>query len=285
MIYNIIVKDSDGEVTDIVSFSSVTSFNESYQSEVTENTVEFGFKISDHMITKSPEITVEGVISDYSIYDSGAELYWDEDRFVCSNGLDGSTNLGGYLTAKQALIDIVQKMKLFTIISTEFFVDTSNKKEASDNLNSVFVSKYSNCVMPSLSFPIKNGVSGATFVNFTAKQIRVAKTKVEDIDTKTVKFVEPKKAVSNNPTNPKDANGKSMGDSKGGNKTEKIQKYSPELCEDLNRTKEYIDDLANTAKSNSEDVGYAKTYTTQWLGKRAEYGCDKLDLITGTKKK
>lgn len=283
MIYNIIVKDSDGEVTDIVSFSSVTSFNESYQSEVTENTVEFGFKISDHMITKSPEITVEGVISDYSIYDSGAELYWDEDRFVCSNGLDGSTNLGGYLTAKQALIDIVQKRKLFTIISTEFFVDTSNKKEASDNLNSVFVSKYSNCVMPSLSFPIKNGVSGATFVNFTAKQIRVAKTKVEDIDTKTVKFVEPKKAVSNNPTNPKDANGKSMGDSKGGNSTTKPQKFSADICNELDFDNTMIQDLANRSKSNSGQVKSSVDFDKGRLLYRSTYGCDQLDKLSGKK--
>lgn len=272
MIYNLIVKDSAGEVTDIISFSSVTSFNESYSSEVTENTVEYGFKISDHIITKSPEITVEGLISDYSIYDDNAELYWDEDRFVCTNGLNGSENLGFYLTAKQALIDIVQKRKLFTVIATEFFVDTSNKKEANDNLNSVFVSRYTNCVMPSLSFPIKNGVSGATFVNFTAKQIRVAKTKVEDIDTKTVKFVEPKKAVSNDPNKPVDANGKSLGDSKSG-KPEKIQKISPELCDKVEQTQELIQDLANPARSDDEDVKKSKGFDILNGNNRAEYGC------------
>lgn len=275
MIYNLIVKDSAGEVTDIISFSSVTSFNESYSSEVTENTVEYGFKISDHIITKSPEITVEGLISDYSIYDDNAELYWDEDRFVCTNGLNGSENLGGYLTAKQALIDIVQKRKLFTVIATEFFVDTSNKKEANDNLNSVFVSRYTNCVMPSLSFPIKNGVSGATFVNFTAKQIRVAKTKVEDIDTKTVKFVEPKKAVSNNPNNPKDANGKSLGDSKSG-KAEAKQKYSVPLCEDLELSNRMIKDLANPSKSDDEDVKKSKGFEVDRLIYRKQYGCEQL---------
>lgn len=251
MIYNIIVHDNSGSVTDVISFSSVTNFNESYSSEVTENTVEFGFKISDHIVTKSPEITVEAMVSDYSIYTDELELYWDGDAFVNTAGIMGVTPNGEYLNAKQALKDIVQKRKLFTIIVSEEYVKLGDNNDIATNLEAIRLDKYTNCVMPSLSFPTRVGVKGVLFVNFTARQIRVAKTVVEDFDTKKLRLVE-KVTQSTDPKSGLDKDGKKVGNGKDGKHEDKpLEKvYDEGICRDLDKALKKIVVL----KSNKVDA-------------------------------
>lgn len=267
MIYNIIVHDNSGSVTDVISFSSVTNFNESYSSEVTENTVEFGFKISDHIVTKSPEITVEAMVSDYSIYTDELELYWDGDAFVNTAGIMGVTPNGEYLNAKQALKDIVQKRKLFTIIVSEEYVKLGDNNDIATNLEAIRLDKYTNCVMPSLSFPARVGVKGVLFVNFTARQIRVAKTVVEDFDTKKLRLVE-KVTQSTDPKSGLDKDGKKVGNGKDGKHEDKpLEKvYDEGICSDLDDALKKIEVLTSNkvdAKANESAKDLIKDFNDQ----------------------
>lgn len=223
MIYNIIVYDNSGNVTDVISFSSVTQFNESYQSEVTENTVEYGFKIADHIVTKSPEISLEGIVSDYSIYNDALELYWNGDSFVSTMSESGSSVAGNFWNVKQSLIDIVQKRKLFTLILTEDYVDSNLKQDKAELLDTLKIQKFVNCVMPNLTFPVKNGVYGALFVNFSVRQIRIAKTVTEDVDKNSLKLLTSKKMTVQN-GQAIGADGKPVDQKDDGSKEKTVQK-------------------------------------------------------------
>jgi hypothetical protein len=259
MIYNLIVYDNDKNVTDIVTFSSVLSFNEQYQSEVTENIVEYGFKISDHIITKSVDISCDAMVSDYSIYDDGLELYWDGEKFTNSNAVNGQQSTGKNLTVKQALIDIVQKRKLFTLIITDTVSQGVGLEDTASSLKERAVQSFNNCVMPTLGFPVKEGTYGVLFASFSIKQVRVAKTVTSSIDKNSIPLVEPIRQQSTNPDSKKDANGNDIGD-KDGADSESKRKYgdNKEICQVINdRKKAFIKkitsdsfDLREEAKSD-----------------------------------
>lgn len=223
MIYSLIVYDNSKAVTDIITFSTVSSFSEQYQSEITESAVEYGFKIADHIVTKSPEISVEAVLTDYTIYNQGQELFWDGSSFVTPNSVNGISNTGQSFNVKQRIIDIVKKRKLFTLIETEGVMtdSTLSNEENATQLQNFALRKFNNCAMPSLSFPPRNNTTDVVFVSFSVKQLRVAVTSVSNVDKKSIRPVTPvlAKATQTNIQDKVDANGKSIGDKKGKNST------------------------------------------------------------------
>lgn len=282
MIYNIIVYDNSSNVTDVISFSSVTQFNESYQSEVTENTVEYGFKISDHIVTKSPEISIEGVVSDYSIYNDGLELYWNGSSFVNAISENGDSVAGNFWNVKQALIDLVQKRRLFTLILTESFVSNDNKSETAKSLDSIKIQKFVNCVMPNLTFPTKTGVYGALFVNLSVRQIRVARTVMEDFDKNSLQLVTPVVMTTKN-GQPIGADGKPLGTDTGS----KVSSVTKDQCDQgiVSQLKTQLG-LIERASDVSQRLGAidSSSYNNQVInGFKADYKSSKLSYCNDDK--
>lgn len=273
MIYNLIVYDNDKNVTDVVTFSSVLSFNEQYQSEVTENIVEYGFKISDHIITKSVDISCDAMVSDYSIYDDGLELYWDGEKFVNSNSVNNQQITGKNLTVKQALIDIVQKRKLFSLIITDTVSQGVGFEDTASSLKERSVQSFNNCVMPSLVFPVREGTYGVLFASFTIKQIRVAKTLTSSIDKNTIPLVEPIRQQTSNPDSKKDSNGNDIGDKDGADSEYSNRKYGDNktICAQNRLRRELFVQKIN---SDSEEKRKSAKESLESINSSAErYGC------------
>lgn len=213
MIYSLVVYDNSLNVTDVISFSAVTSVDESYRAQTTDNVVEYGFVISDHIISSSPELALDVVLSAYSIFSDSLLLEWNGTEFVTTNAISGESTEDDHLLMKQKLIDIIKKRQLFTLLVTKkdsYVADPTAKSQ--DLMNSV-VAKFPNCVITALDFNDKANSASAVFAKLTVKQIRVAKTEKFDVDPNTVKWVQKKTvastvgATANGASTGKDANG------------------------------------------------------------------------------
>lgn len=196
MIYSLVVYDNDLKVTDVISFSAVTSADESYKAQTTDNVVEYGFTISDHIITSSPELSLDVILSAYSIFSDSLLLEWNGTEFVTANALSGASTEDDHLVMKNKLIDIIKKRQLFTLlVSKKDSYLAAYEEKAQDLLNSV-VGKFPNCVITSLDFSDKANSASAVFAKLTIKQIRVARTEQFNVDPSTVKWVQKKTIAS-----------------------------------------------------------------------------------------
>ena len=196
MIYSLVIYDNDLNVTDVISFSAVTSAKEAYKAQTTDNVVEYGFMISDHIITQSPEITLEVVLSSYSIFSDSLLLEWDGEKFTNANATDGESVEDDHYIMKQKLIDILKKRQLFTLVVSKRDSYLSDFKEKSEDLMASLISKFPNCVITSLDFDSKSNSASAVFASLALKQIRVAVTEQFNVDPSSVKWVQKKTVAS-----------------------------------------------------------------------------------------
>lgn len=217
MNYSLIIYNEDREVTDVISFTSVTQFSESYTSEITENIVEYGFSVSDHITTKAPDISIEGMVSDYTLQNPDLQLDWNGSDFTTSLSTQGGDQTDYHLLIKRALLSVVKERKVFTLVVTRDQNYYGTVSEKSSAMLSSAVDTFTNCLMPNLSFPVKDGVSGAFFFNMTIKQVRVAITSTTNFDSSGTPLVVPVVAKSTTGTastlsGNEDSNGKNVGD-------------------------------------------------------------------------
>lgn len=196
MIYSLVIYDNDLNVTDVISFSAVTSASESYKAQTTDNVVEYGFVISDHIITQSPEISLEVILSAYSIFSDSLLLEWDGERFVTANAKSGQSTEDEHYIMKQKLIDIVKKRQLFTLVVSKRDSYIAGFKEKSEDLMGSLITKFPNCVITSLDFDSKSNSASAVFAKLNIKQIRIAVTEQFKVDPSTVKWVQKKTVAS-----------------------------------------------------------------------------------------
>lgn len=229
MNYSLIVYNEDREVTDVISFTSVTQFNESYTSEITENIVEYGFSVSDHITTKAPDISLEGMVSDYTIQNADLQLDWNGTDFTTSLEQQGGSQVDYNLAVKRSLISIVKERKVFTLVITRDNNFFGTVDEKSSSMLSSAVDIFTNCLMPLLSFPVKDGVSGAFFFSMSIKQVRVAITSTTNFDASGTPLVVPVVAKATTGTastlsGNEDENGKNVGDKDSANTDENSKK-------------------------------------------------------------
>lgn len=261
MIYSLVVYDNELNVTDVISFSAVTNVDESYRAQTTDNVVEYGFVISDHIISSSPELGLDVVLSAYSIFSDSLLLEWNGSEFVTANAVSGASTEDDHLLMKQKLIDIIKKRQLFTLIISKkdsYIADYTEKSK--DLLNSV-VAKFPNCVITALDFNDKANSASAVFAKLTIKQIRVARTEKFDVDPSTVKWVQKKTvastvgATSNGASTGKDANGNPID----GSDTAPTMKSGKDV--DDKYKKDNAGNLAKKARIQAEDT--ERTLDTQ----------------------
>lgn len=193
MIYSLVVYDNDLNVTDVISFSAVIAADESYKAQTTDNVVEYGFVISDHIIAQSPEVALEVVLSAYSIFSDSLLLEWDGTQFVTQNYLSGGSTEDDHLLMKQKLKDIIKKRQLFTLIVSKKDSYLADYTEKANDLLSSAIEKFPNCVITGLDFSERTNSASAVFAKLTIKQIRVAVTEQFNVDPSTVKWVQKKK--------------------------------------------------------------------------------------------
>lgn len=198
MIYSLITYDNSLQVTGVISFSSVVSSEESYANEVTESTVEQGFKITDHIFSAPFTTSLEVFISSYSIFNESLELFWNGTDFSNTAFDSGADFSSDHLEVKNLLKEVATKRKLFTLVVSKEDSYFSEDQVKADDLLSKAVDAYANCVLTGLSFPTNSSSSEVVNARLQIRQIKVAKAKVKDISTKSVKMVTPIKASATN---------------------------------------------------------------------------------------
>lgn len=196
MIYSLVVYDNDLNVTDVISFSAVTSAEENYSAQTTDSVVEYGFTISDHIITQSPEISLDVILSSYSIFSDSLLLEWNGSEFVTSNFTSGASTEDLHLEMKKKLIDIVKKRQLFTLIVSKKDSNLADYTQKAEDLQQSLIAKFPNCVITGLGFSDRANSASAVFAKLNIKQIRVAVTEKFNVDPSTVKWVQKKTVAS-----------------------------------------------------------------------------------------
>lgn len=181
MIYTLIIKNSDGQTSSVISFSSVRSFSESLGATTTDNVVEYGFPVSDHMLVSNITFDLDVIVTGFSVFDENLELFWNGSDFT-TNSPDQLTTQNAHLLMRKQLKDLILNRIVFSLLITEdnSFVQDINTKEA--QLRKSIVDEYINCVCTSLTLSESEATSGAIFAKLNIKQIRSALVKTRELE-------------------------------------------------------------------------------------------------------
>lgn len=181
MIYTLIIKNSDGQTSSVISFSSVRSFSESLGATTTDNVVEYGFPVSDHMLVNNITFDLDVIVTGFSVFDENLELFWNGTDFVTFSPEQIGTQ-NAHLIMRKQLKDLILQRVVFSLLITEdnSFVQDINTKES--QLRKSIVDEYINCVCTSLTLSESEATSGAIFAKLNIKQIRSALVKTRELE-------------------------------------------------------------------------------------------------------
>lgn len=170
---------------DTITFSSVTSFTETYPSGVTSSPVESGSTISDNITIGNNTFSLSGVVSDWDYYNPAKELafgsnavynYTYESRFnLAKFDTTGSTTTLDTIpsdeTAEQIKFKLQRMRNNPSLITLLIYSD--------DNQLSTY---YDNCAITSLSFSESADTSFCVYPVMTLEQLQIAYVEVETIE-------------------------------------------------------------------------------------------------------
>lgn len=170
---------------DTITFSSVTSFTETYPSGVTSSPVESGSTISDNITIGNNTFSLSGVVSDWDYYNPAKELafgsnavynYTYESRFnLAKFDSDGFTTtldtIPSDATAEQIKFKLQRMRNNPSLITLLIYND--------DNQLSTY---YDNCAITSLSFSESADTSFCVYPVMSLEQLQIAYVEVETIE-------------------------------------------------------------------------------------------------------
>lgn len=182
MIYTLLIKNSDGQTSSVISFSSVRSFSESLAATTTDNVVEYGFPVSDHMLVNNITFDLDVIVTGFSVFNDDLELFWDGTDFV-TNSPEQLSAQNAHLIMRKQLKDLILNRIVFSLLISEdnSFVEDINSKES--QLRKSIVDEYSNCVCTSLVLSESEATTGAIFAKLNLKQIRAALVKTRELES------------------------------------------------------------------------------------------------------
>ena len=178
MIYTLINRDKDGNISQIISFDSVQSFTESLRSTVSSSTVEYGFPISDNVTTENPTYSLNTTVSSYSLFNSSKEIYWDGQDFVTSVSTT-DTNLHIYM--RDSVKSLWEKRQVVSILESEKASFEDNLETKYTQLTSKYSKEYLNCVITSLEIDTSESSNGVIFLKMTIEKVDVAYVKFDQL--------------------------------------------------------------------------------------------------------
>ena len=171
MIYTLINRDKDGNITQIISFDSVQSFTESLRSTVSSSTVEYGFPISDNVTTENPTYSLNTTVSSYSLFNSDKEIYWDGQDFVTAS-TNTDTNLHIYM--RDSVKSLWENRQVVSVLESEKASFEDNLETKYTQLTSKYSKEYLNCVITSLEIDTSESSNGVIFLKMTIEKVDVA---------------------------------------------------------------------------------------------------------------
>ena len=170
---------------DTITFSSVTSFTETYPSGVTSSPVESGSTVSDNVTIGNNTFSLSGVVSDWDYYNPAKELafgsnavynYTYESRFNLAkfDNSDFTTTLDTIpsdATAEQIKFKLQRMRNNPSLVTLLIYND--------DNQLSTY---YDNCAITNLSFSESADTSYCIYPVMSLEQLQIAYVEVETIE-------------------------------------------------------------------------------------------------------
>jgi hypothetical protein len=170
---------------DTITFSSVTSFTETYPSGVTSSPVESGSTISDNITIGNNTFSLSGVISDWDYYNPAKEIafgsnavynYTYESRFnLAKFEPTGFTTTLDTIPSDERAEQIkfkLQRMRNNPSLITLLIYNDDNKLST----------YYDNCAITSLSFSESTDTSFCVYPVMSLEQLQIAYVEVETIE-------------------------------------------------------------------------------------------------------
>ena len=170
MIYTLINRDKDGNISQIISFDSVQSFTESLRSTISSSTVEYGFPISDNITTENPTYSLNTTVSSYSLFNSDKEIYWDGEDFVS----DSSPDKNIHIYMRDAVKSLWENRQVVSILESEKASFEEDIEKKYTQLTSKYSKEYLNCVITSLEIDTSESSNGVIFLKMSIEKVDVA---------------------------------------------------------------------------------------------------------------
>lgn len=179
MIYTIVRKDKSNNIDAVISFSSVSSMEESWSSTVTNQVVEYGYNVTDNINIEAPTYSISAVLSSYSLFDTDKEIVWADDSFKTS---ETTVDKNSHIKARDEIIKIFSDRRMVTLLESE--VDSSNKDltQKEVELKVGHFKETDSCILTSLSISHPSDGYGAFFVNLTLQKIVTASISLAELE-------------------------------------------------------------------------------------------------------
>lgn len=170
MIYTLLVKDENLNTRLIISFDTVRSFSENLSATSTDNVVEYGFPISDHILVNNINFDLDVVVSSFTMFDENLEMFWDGADFITT----GEAEQDKHLRVRRELKALILNRQMFSLIITEENAHQNVISQKEAQLRKSVVDEYVNCICTSLTLVDSEATTGAIFAKLNIKQIKVA---------------------------------------------------------------------------------------------------------------
>jgi len=170
---------------DTITFSSVTSFTETYPSGVTSSPVESGSTVSDNITIGNNTFSLSGVVSDWDYYNPAKELAFGSNA-VYNYTYESRFNLAKFApTGFTTTLDTIPsderaeqiKFKLQRMRNNPSLITLLIYND--DNQLSTY---YDNCAITNLSFSESADTSYCIYPVMSLEQLQIAYVKVETIE-------------------------------------------------------------------------------------------------------
>ena len=171
MIYTLIKYNQDNDLEAIFSFESVSSYSESWTGTVAKSTTEQGFPYADHINIENPVFEINATFSDYSLFNTENEIYWDGEDFV-SNREDRSVSSSVQL--KQEIVGWFVGRGTFHLWQTSENSFSRDANEKLTELKSSYVQHYENCVITDINVSESESISSAYSIKMKIEQLNIA---------------------------------------------------------------------------------------------------------------
>ena len=181
MIYTIVRKDEDDVVDAVISFDSITSFDEDWSATVSTQTVERGFNITDHVTIDPEQYSINAVISSYSLFDLDGEIVWNGEEFTSTKPKD----VNSHVKARDEIISIFKSASIITLVESSVNAKEDSYEDTYNLLKSGYFREIEPCVITSLSISHPSAGSGAFFISMKVQKIYVAEVVRNNIEKAT----------------------------------------------------------------------------------------------------
>lgn len=178
MIYTLVRKNDKGVIDAIIAFTSISSMDESWNSTVTSQPIEFGFNVTDNINIENPTYDITGTISSYSLFRENKEIVWDGESF----STEGDSNLNLHIDVRNQMIRVFSQRKTLTLIESSVMSDNVDDEGYVDELKSGYFKEIENCVITSLSFSYPENSTGAINVNMKLQKLTIANTVIAELE-------------------------------------------------------------------------------------------------------